>query len=128
MQASVTGSKLAITFVVMMAALMALIDITIVNVALNDIRASFATPIDQIGWVSTGYMMANIVVIPMTGWFQRRFGYKRYFAGSIVLFTVAFTVLSLLSMSGVQATLPDRSRGARHSPGLRSQTSAKACS
>ena len=74
MDAAVTGSKKAITFVVMMAALMALIDITIVNVALNDIRASFATPIDQIGWVSTGYMMANIVVIPMTGWFQRRFG------------------------------------------------------
>ena len=89
MQAAVTGSKLAITFVVMMAALMALIDITIVNVALNDIRASFATPIDQIGWVSTGYMMANIVVIPMTGWFQRRFGYKRYFAASIVVFTAA---------------------------------------
>ena len=89
MDAAVTGSKKLITFVVMMAALMALIDITIVNVALNDIRASFATPIDQIGWVSTGYMMANIVVIPMTGWFQRRFGYRRYFAASIVLFTVA---------------------------------------
>ena len=89
MDAAVTGSKKAITFVVMMAALMALIDITIVNVALNDIRASFGTPIDQIGWVSTGYMMANIVVIPMTGWFQRRFGYRRYFAGSIVLFTAA---------------------------------------
>jgi MFS transporter, DHA2 family, multidrug resistance protein len=86
---SITGSKNAITFVVMMAALMALIDITIVNVALNDIRASFATPIDQIGWVSTGYMMANIVVIPMTGWFQRRFGYRRYFAASILVFTAA---------------------------------------
>jgi DHA2 family multidrug resistance protein len=88
-EGSVTGSKNAITFVVMMAALMALIDITIVNVALNDIRASFATPIDQIGWVSTGYMMANIVVIPMTGWFQRRFGYRRYFAASILVFTAA---------------------------------------
>ena len=61
----------------MLAALMAVLDISIVNVALNDIRASFATPIDQIGWVSTGYMMANIVVIPMTGWFQRRFGFRR---------------------------------------------------
>jgi DHA2 family multidrug resistance protein len=83
----VTGSKLGITAVVMAAALMAMIDITIVNVALNDIRASFGTPIDQIGWVSTGYMMANIVIIPMTGWFQRRFGYRRYFAASVVLFT-----------------------------------------
>ena len=56
--------------------LMIVLDSTIVNVALNDIRAAFATPIDQIGWVATGYMMANIVVIPMTGWFQRRFGFR----------------------------------------------------
>jgi len=91
----VTGSKLGITAVVMTAALMAMIDITIVNVALNDIRASFGTPIDQIGWVSTGYMMANIVIIPMTGWFQRRFGYKKYFAGSIALFTVASALCGL---------------------------------
>jgi DHA2 family multidrug resistance protein len=91
----VTGSKAGITVVVMAAALMAMIDITIVNVALNDIRASFGTPIDQIGWVSTGYMMANIVVIPMTGWFQRRFGYRRYFAASVVLFTIASALCGL---------------------------------
>jgi MFS transporter, DHA2 family, multidrug resistance protein len=91
----VSGSKIGITAVVMTAALMAMIDITIVNVALNDIRASFGTPIDQIGWVSTGYMMANIVIIPMTGWFQRRFGFKRYFAGSIALFTVASALCGL---------------------------------
>jgi len=91
----VSGSKLGVTLVVMTAALMAMIDITIVNVALNDIRASFGTPIDQIGWVSTGYMMANIVIIPMTGWFQRRFGYRRYFAGSVALFTLASALCSL---------------------------------
>src|SRR4051794_15159206 len=79
----------------MCAALMAMIDITIVNVALNDIRASFGTPIDQIGWVSTGYMMANIVIIPMTGFFQRRFGYKRYFAASVALFTLASALCGL---------------------------------
>ena len=85
----VTGSKAGITAVVMIAALMAMIDITIVNVALSDIRASFGTPIDQIGWVSTGYMMANIVIIPLTGWLQNRFGYRKYFAASVLLFTVA---------------------------------------
>lgn len=95
MNGTVTGSKAGITFVVMCAALMALVDITIVNVALNDIRASFGTPIDQIGWVSTGYMMANIVIIPMTGWFQRRFGFRRYLAGSILLFTVASALCGL---------------------------------
>jgi DHA2 family multidrug resistance protein len=79
----------------MAAALMALVDITIVNVALNDIRASFGTPVDQIGWVSTGYMMANIVVIPMTGWFQRRFGFRRYFAVSLLIFTTASALCGL---------------------------------
>ncbi|HEY5957113.1 MAG TPA: DHA2 family efflux MFS transporter permease subunit [Polyangiaceae bacterium] len=91
----ITGSKLGITVVAMMAALMALIDITIVNVALSDIRASFGTPIDQIGWVSTGYMMANIVIIPMTGWFQRRFGYRQYFAVSIAVFSAASALCGL---------------------------------
>src|ERR1700753_3179984 len=95
MQGQLKGPKLAITITVMLAALMAMIDFSIVNVALTDIRASFATPLDQIGWVSTGYMMANVVVIPMTGWFQRRFGYKRYFTASILLFTAASVLCGL---------------------------------
>jgi len=95
MQAPIQGSKAAITITVMAAALMAMIDISIVNVALNDIRASFGTPIDQIGWVSTGYMMANIVVIPMTGWLQRRFGFRRYFSTSVLIFTIASALCGL---------------------------------
>src|SRR5579884_3011436 len=91
----ITGSKLGITVAVMCAALMALVDISIVNVALSDIRASFGTPLDQIAWVSTGYMMTNVVVIPMTGWLQRKFGYKRYFAASILLFTAASALCGL---------------------------------
>ena len=86
---TITGPKGLITVGVMLAALMAVLDISIVNVALTDIRASFGTPLDQIGWVSIGYMMANVVVIPMTGWLQRRFGFRRYFTASIVMFTLA---------------------------------------
>jgi MFS transporter, DHA2 family, multidrug resistance protein len=95
MQAPIQGSKVAITATTMAAALMAMIDISIVNVGLNNIRASFAAPIDQIGWVSTGYMMANIVVIPMTGWLQRRFGFRRYFATSVLIFTAASALCGL---------------------------------
>jgi len=91
----VTGAKGAITLVAMAAALMAFIDVSIVTTALTDIRASFGTPLDQIGWVTTGYMMANIVVIPLTGWMQRRFGYRNYFSASIVLFTVASALCGL---------------------------------
>src|ERR1700754_4280280 len=95
MQGQLKGPKVAITIIVMLAALMAMIDISIVNVALTDIRASFGTPLDQIGWVSTGYMMANIVIIPLTGWLQRRFGVRRYFTGSIILFTAASALCGL---------------------------------
>ncbi|RYZ57424.1 MAG: DHA2 family efflux MFS transporter permease subunit [Proteobacteria bacterium] len=88
-QTLIRGPKVGITIAAMAAALMAILDISIVNVALTDIRASFGTPIDQIAWVSTGYMMANVVVIPLTGWFQRRFGFKKYFTFSIILFIIA---------------------------------------
>ena len=92
---TVQGSKVGITIAVMCAALMSVLDISIVNVALSDIRASFGTPLDQIAWVSTGYMMANIVVIPMTGWLQRKFGFKRYFTVSVLLFTSASVLCGL---------------------------------
>ncbi|WP_233612239.1 DHA2 family efflux MFS transporter permease subunit [Corallococcus sp. AB045] len=91
----IQGSKTGITIAAMAAALMSVLDISIVNVALSDIRASFGTPLDQIAWVSTGYMMANVVVIPMTGWLQRRFGYRKYFTFSIILFTVASVLCGL---------------------------------
>jgi DHA2 family multidrug resistance protein len=92
---TVTGSKVGITLAVMLAALTAVLDVSIVNVALPDIRASFGTPLDQIGWVATGYMMSNVVVIPMTGWLQRRFGYRRYFVASVLWFTAASSLCGL---------------------------------
>lgn len=100
----ITGPKLPITIAAMSAALLALLGIAIVNVAFTDISASFGTPLDQIAWVSTGYAMANVTIIPMSGWFQRRFCFKRYFAASIVHFTVASvlcgTAWSLPSLVG----------------------------
>ncbi|HXN81678.1 MAG TPA: MFS transporter, partial [Myxococcales bacterium] len=75
-ETQITGNKLLITIATMVAALVSVLDISIVNVALNDIRASFGTPLDQIAWVSTGYAMANITVIPISGWLQRRFGFR----------------------------------------------------
>src|SRR5262245_21570805 len=95
MAEEIRGSKVLITVTVMCAALMAVIDISIVNVALSDIRASFGTPLDQIAWVSTGYAMANVTVIPLSGWFQRRFGFRNYYAGSLLMFTAASALCSL---------------------------------
>ena len=88
-QTPIQGNKVLITVAAMLGALMSVIDISIVNVALSDIRASFGTPLDQIAWVSTGYAMANVTVIPLSGWLQRRFGFRNYFAGSLLMFTAA---------------------------------------
>lgn len=94
-QGEIAGSKAGITIATMAAALMSVLDISIVNVGLSDIRASFGTPLDQIAWVSTGYAMANITVIPMSGWLQRRFGIRRYLTISILLFTASSALCGL---------------------------------
>ncbi|RKH62696.1 DHA2 family efflux MFS transporter permease subunit [Corallococcus llansteffanensis] len=89
------GNKTLITMGAMFAGLMAFLDISIVNVALNDIRASFGTPLDQIAWVSTAYAMANITIIPLSGWLLKRFGFRRYYTASILIFTAASVLCGL---------------------------------
>src|ERR1700761_9830533 len=89
------GNKTLITVAAMLAGLMAFLDISIVNVALNDIRANFGTPLDQIAWVSTAYAMANITIIPMSGWLLKRFGFRRYYATSTVIFPIASVLCGL---------------------------------
>jgi DHA2 family multidrug resistance protein len=88
---AVTGDphKYAIAFAVVVAALMQVIDSSIVNVALPDMMGNLGASLDEIAWVSTGYILANVIVIPLTGWFGAFFGRKRYFVGSIILFTAA---------------------------------------
>lgn len=89
------GNKTLITIGTLIAGLMAFLDISIVNVALNDIRANFGTPLDQIAWISTAYAMANITIIPISGWLLKRFGFRRYYAASIVMFTLASALCGL---------------------------------
>src|SRR5204862_1527506 len=44
---------------------------------------------DEIAWVSTGYIVANVIILPITGWLSAFFGRRRYFAGSIAIFVVS---------------------------------------
>lgn len=74
---------------VMMAALLQTVDLTIVNVALPTIQGNLGATVDEGTWVLTGYVIANVVVIPMTPWLQLRFGRKNYFLISIAGFTAA---------------------------------------
>lgn len=78
-----------IAFAVVLAALMQVIDTSIVNVALPEMMGNLGASLDEIAWVSTGFILANVIVIPLTGWLGQLFGRKRYFVGSIILFTAA---------------------------------------
>ncbi|MGH7602852.1 MAG: DHA2 family efflux MFS transporter permease subunit [Gemmatimonadaceae bacterium] len=81
--------KYLIAFAVVLAALMQVIDSSIVNVALPDMMGNLGASLDEIAWVSTGYILASVIIIPLTGWLGEFFGRKRYFVGSIILFTVS---------------------------------------
>jgi DHA2 family multidrug resistance protein len=81
--------KYLIAFAVVLAALMQVIDSSIVNVALPDMMGNLGASLDEIAWVSTGYILASVIIIPLTGWLGDFFGRKRYFVGSIIIFTVA---------------------------------------
>src|SRR5580658_2021905 len=68
---------------------MEVLDTTVVNVALPQMAGNFGATSDQIGWVSTGYILSAVVVLPMTAWLSVRFGRKRYLTTSILIFIAA---------------------------------------
>ncbi len=73
----------------MLGMIMAIIDTTIVNVALNQIGGNLGASIDEIGWVATGYLLSAVIIMPLNGWLTARFGRKAYYAGSVAIFTIA---------------------------------------
>jgi MFS transporter, DHA2 family, multidrug resistance protein len=78
-----------ITFTVITAALLELIDTTIVNVALPNIMGNLGATLEDANWIVTGYAVANVIILPMSGWLGDRFGRKNYFLASILIFTIA---------------------------------------
>jgi DHA2 family multidrug resistance protein len=83
------ANRYIIAITVTLAAIMELLDTSIVNVAIPHMMGNLGATLDEIAWVSTGYIVANVIVLPITGWLSSYFGRRRYFAGSIALFTVA---------------------------------------
>tara|TARA_R110002049_G_scaffold3795_5_gene27603 strand:+ start:81023 stop:82600 length:1578 start_codon:yes stop_codon:yes gene_type:complete len=81
--------RVIITITAIMCALLEIVDTTIVNVALNDMRGSLGASLTDIAWVITAYAIANVIIIPMTSWLSKQFGRRNYFATSIIIFTTA---------------------------------------
>ena len=71
------------------AAIMEVLDTTIVNVALPQMAGNLSATHEEVAWVSTGYILSNVVFLPMTAFFTERFGRQRYLTFSIILFVVA---------------------------------------
>src|SRR6202451_3612980 len=85
----VESHKWLVALAVMLGATLEVLDTSIVNVALPHMQGSFSASVDEITWVLTSYLVANGIMIPMTGWISSRFGRKRYFMTSVMVFVAA---------------------------------------
>ena len=83
---------------VMLATFMQVLDTSIATVALPHIAGSLSVSTDEATWVLTSYMVANAIILPMTGWLGNRFGRKRVFISCIIIFTFA-SVLCGMAMN-----------------------------
>jgi EmrB/QacA subfamily drug resistance transporter len=84
-----------ISAVVIIGSIMSILDTTIVNVALATLGRELHSTIAQIQWVVTGYMLSLAAVIPVTGWAARRYGAKRVYLVSLLLFTACSALCGL---------------------------------
>src|ERR1700693_5585441 len=84
-----SARKWIIAFSVMLGTILEVLDTSIVNVSLPHMQGSFSASVDEIAWVVTSYLVANGIMIPMTGWISSRFGRKRYFLTSVAAFVAA---------------------------------------
>ena len=92
------GNKWIIAGTVVLATYVAVIDVTIVNVAMPQMLGTFGVSLDAITWVAVAYSIAEIVMVTMASWFTRLMGRKRFYLCCLALFTVA-SVLSGMSRS-----------------------------
>ncbi len=87
--ATIHRNRFIIAMVVTLAAMMELLDTSIVNVAVPQIMGNLGATLEEVTWVSTGYIVANVIVLPISGWLSNRFGRRNYFMGSIALFIIS---------------------------------------
>lgn len=87
--------KYAVALAAALALFMAVLDSTIVNVALVSMERDFKTNINSVQWIVTGYILAQAAVIPVAGYFGNRFGIKRVFMLALTLFTIGSLLCGL---------------------------------
>ncbi|MFL9454010.1 MULTISPECIES: MDR family MFS transporter [Nostocales] len=88
----------------LLGAFMAVLDIQITNASLNDITGALGASLDEGAWISTAYLVAEIVVIPLTGWLSQVFSVKRYLLVNTALF-IGFSICCAFASSLPQMIL-----------------------
>jgi MFS transporter, DHA2 family, multidrug resistance protein len=81
-------NKWIVTLSVTFGTLMGTIDASIVNVALPHIRGSVGATLDEITWITTGFVIATVLVMPLTGFLSRQFGQKRVYLTALLVFII----------------------------------------
>ena len=81
------AQKWMITLTVMSGMIMSALDMSIVNVALPHMRGSLGASVEEITWVSTGYILSNVIIMPIVAFLSSRFGRKNFYIFSVLLFT-----------------------------------------
>jgi DHA2 family multidrug resistance protein len=94
------ASKWLVTLAISLGTLMGTIDTSIVNVALPYVQASFGVAVTEATWITTAYLVALVVMLPLTGWLGPTFGRKRVYQTGLLVFVSA----SLLA--GIAPSLP----------------------
>lgn len=80
--------RVIITITAILCALLEIVDSTIVNVALNEMKGNLGATLSEVGWVITSYAIGNVIIVPMTSWLSQQFGRRNYFVASIIIFTI----------------------------------------
>ena len=87
--AEIHARRYVIAVTVTLASVLELLDTSIVIVAIPHMMGTLGATLDEVAWVSTGYVVANVIVLPISGWLASFVGRRNYFALSILVFTIA---------------------------------------
>ena len=95
-----SANRWLIAIAVMSSAIMEVLDTSVVNVSLPHIAGNLSSTVDEATWVLTSYLVANAVILPLTGWLANYFGRKKL----LITVVTGFTVSSVLC--GLAPNLP----------------------
>ena len=84
-----------VALAVTLATFMEVLDTTIVNVSLRHIAGNLSAGVDESTWVLTSYLVANAIVLPLSGWLSTMFGRKKFYMTCVALFTISSCLCGL---------------------------------